>query len=126
MMELEQMIDMKTLYLKWKDESGNIYLLGRLTKIEELYYFFVNYTGLKNAIMHGCSGIGNFDLLKDKYINGKLFSFFRNRIPEENNPKIKKFLRKNNLKKYDPMEILKITKGIKATDRYYLDEKEEQ
>ena len=113
------------LYLKWTDKKGKVYLLGKLFKESGLYYFYINYDGLKDAIAHGCIGIGNFDLKRKKYVDGDIFTFFQHRIPDEDSVKAKGFLKKNNLKNYEPMDILKITKGITATDRYFLDEKEE-
>lgn len=110
-----------TLNLYWKDNDNNVYLLGELYKIEDLYHFDINFNGLKNATHHGCYGIGEFNLLYEKHTSEKLFSFFKRRIPEEQQENISKILREVGMEKYDEMELLKRTKGILDTDKYYIE-----
>ena len=110
------------LKLFWKDISEKKYMLGILSFEEHQYSFEINEEGLKEAIKHGCFGIGEFDLLKKTYISNSLFPFFKNRIPFENHIAIDEILEELDMKEYNEMELLKKTKGILNTDRYYLEE----
>lgn len=109
------------LVLKWK-KNENIFSLGVLEKKENNFIFTINETELKNAIKHGCMGIGNFDFLKTVYVSEELFDFFKFRIPSRTHVDIENILKEYNLKEYDEMELLKITKAKEATDNYYVEE----
>lgn len=109
------------LFLKWKKDN-NVFILGKLEKIDNKYIFTINEDMLKQAIKNGCMGIGTFDLLKDRYESENLFEFFANRIPSKNSIKINEILEKYNLKEYDEMELLRKTKAKFATDNYYVEE----
>lgn len=110
-----------SLKLFWKDTKKNSYLLGFLDYKDSKYFFEINEEGLKEAIRHGCFGIGEFNLLKKVYISDKLFPFFKRRIPHKDNVAIDDILKEYNIEEYDEMELLKKTKGELNTDRYYLE-----
>lgn len=110
------------LALKWKDKDGISYKLGELSKDNNTYYFSINEQNLKEAIKHGCMGIGSFDLLKNTYIANNLFTFFKNRIPSKDNSDIEEILKEYNIDFYDEMELLKKTKARKMKDRYFIEE----
>lgn len=105
------------LQLIWKKDRE--YKIGTLEKKEE-YIFKINEEELKQAIDKGCMGIGNFDFLQNEYKSKELFSFFKNRIPEENNINIKEILAEYGIEQYNEMELLKKTRGELQTDNYYL------
>ena len=109
------------LKLFWKDIEKNNYLLGFLYYKDSKYCFKINEDGLKEAIKHGCFGIGEFNLLEKAYISETLFPFFKRRIPHKDNVAIDDILKEYNIKEYDEMELLKKTKGELNTDRYYLE-----
>ncbi len=108
------------LVLYWK-KGEQKFNLGLLQRNEDEYIFKINEEVLKLAIKNGCIGIGNFDLLKNEYRSKELFSFFKNRIPAEDNINIKEILTKYGLEKYDEMQLLKYTRGKIATDNYYIE-----
>lgn len=110
------------LNLFWKDTEQNIYKLGTLYKLDNIFNFDIYENNLKQAIKHGCFGIGNFDFLKNHYESTELFDFFQDRIPKKNTPYIENWLSQFNLTEYDELEILKVTKGILPFDRYFLEE----
>jgi len=112
------MIDLN---LYWEDKDKNVYLLGKLYKKETKHYFDINEEGLKKATHHGCFGIGEINLQYTNHVSDELFSFFKRRIPSKDNPNIEEILKELNLSEYDEMEILKKTKGVLITDRYYLE-----
>ena len=109
------------LKLFWKDSKNVSYHLADLLYENEKYILKTKEENLKDAIKHGCFGIGNFGFLKNHYESNKLFDFFKNRIPSKDNSKIDKILQDLNIKEYNEMEILKATKGILVEDRYYLE-----
>ena len=109
------------LKLFWNDAKGIKYHLGNLYKIEDIYHFDINEEELKNAVRHGCFGIGNIDITKNRLESKELFSFFKNRIPEENELSVEQLKKYYGIDKYDEMEILKITQGRLLKDRYYLE-----
>lgn len=110
------------LKLFWTDSKNNIYHLGNLYKIKNKYHFDIIQDGLRNAIRHGCFGIGSIDITKDKQESDKLFSFFMNRIPKENELKQEELVEMYGIERYDEMELLRITGGRTFKDRYYLEE----
>ena len=107
------------LFLYWKDIEGNIYRLGTLIKAEK-YKFILNDEEYKKAMKNGCSGIGN--LAKENDESDVLYQFFRERIPSKDSPRLEKFLKLFNIETYDDMELLKKSKGIVATDRFFIEE----
>lgn len=110
------------LKLYWKDLEEETYMLGELYKEKEVYYFNIDEENLKKAINKGCFGIGEINLLYKDHKSDKLFNFFKRRIPSKDNINIEEILRQLELEEYDEMELLKRTKGILNTDRYYLEE----
>lgn len=113
---------MVILKLKWKDTDKAIYTLGNLYKANNLYHFDIDIDELKKATKNGCFGIGSIDLLYTSHTSKELFDFFKVRIPNEKDPRIEEILKQYNLQEYDEMELLKATKGIIMTDRYFLSE----
>ena len=107
--------------LFWEDNENNKYMLGQLYKKDNYYYFEKNQDGLTMAINHGCFGLGNIDLTKDINKSENLFSFFKNRLPNKNNPNIKDLLKSYNLEEYDEYALLERTHGCLLTDKYYLE-----
>ncbi len=108
--------------LFWSDIDNNEYLLGKLYKKENYYYFEINEDGLGMALRHGCFGIGQINILEKINKSEELFDFFKNRIPSKDNPNIDNFLRSIGLDEYDEYEILKRTGARLLTDRYFLKE----
>ena len=106
--------------LIWEDRNKEKYNIAKLEKKEKKYLLTICEENLKKAIRKGCVGIGNINFLKNQYESNELFPFFKNRIPSKNNPNIEKILEEYNLKSYDEMELLKVTKAERQTDRYYV------
>ena len=109
------------LKLFWNDANGIKYHLGNLYKIEDIYHFDINEEELKNAVRHGCFGIGNIDITKNRLESKELFEFFKGRIPNEDELSLKELKKYYGIDKYDEMDILKVTQGKLLKDRYYLE-----
>ena len=112
------------LKLFWNDVKGNKYHLGNLYKTEDIYHFDIIEEQFKDAVRHGCFGIGNLDITKNKLESKELFEFFKNRIPKENELNLEKLKNYYGLDKYEEMEILRVTEGRLLKDRYYLETEE--
>lgn len=112
---------MERLYLKWKDINNQIYTIATLYKYEDYYYLMINKEEMQEARKKGCCGLGNIDTNEAGYKSKELFSFFKNRIISKDNEFIDEFLKQYELKEYDEMKILKKTKGVLGTDKYYLE-----
>lgn len=109
------------LKLFWNDAKGDKYHLGNLYKEEDIFHFDIIEEELKNAVRHGCFGIGNIDITKNKLESKELFSFFKERIPKEDELTCEQLQKYYGIDKYDEMQILKITQGRLLKDRYYLE-----
>lgn len=107
--------------LFWNDVNGNSYFIGTLSKDEDYFSFELNNNGLKEAMRHGCFGIGNIDISKESHKSKELFHFFKNRIPRKDAIDIDRILEQYDMKEYDEMELLEKTQGRLITDRYYLE-----
>ena len=81
----------------------------------------INQEEMKSAKENGCCGIGNIDTNEAGYKSKELFSFFKNRIIPKDSESIDEFLKEYSLEEYDEIKILKKTKGILGTDRYFLE-----
>lgn len=111
------------LKLFWTDSKNNKYHLGNLYKNEDKYCFDIIETELKSAIRHGCFGIGNMDITKNRQESSQLFQFFKNRIPKKDELTVEELLETYGIDEYNEMKILKISEGRLIKDRYYLEEK---
>ena len=112
---------MDILYLKWKDINNNIYTIAALYKENDYYYLLINRVEMDKAKENGCNGIGTLDTTKSGFRSKELFDFFKYRIIQKDNPFLDEFLRKYNIEQYDEMKILRKTKGVLGTDRYFLE-----
>ena len=103
---------MESLYLKWKDYADdNYYCLGALIKEKDKYFFKIDKTEYEKAKEMGLNP-ASLPFFPDKiYESTELFEFFRMRIPEEELDDLYEF------------EYLRKSKGIIATDNFYLDER---
>ncbi|MCL2355208.1 MAG: HipA N-terminal domain-containing protein [Oscillospiraceae bacterium] len=108
------------LKLIWMDTKDNTYELGILENKDDKYYFTIQYENLKQATRNGCLGIGALDLSETFFESDELFDFFKERIPEEDHPRLEVWMQKFNLGEYNEMELLKATGAMIATDRYYM------
>ena len=96
-------------YINWEDDKKNLYRVGILARIEDIYYMKTQRIGAekeRDASSHGYNGIPGF-------VNGKLykserqlFDFFKERI----------FIEKNN--DVDIMEELNKTNGRTLRDSF--------
>lgn len=103
------------LYINWEDDQKNMYRVGILAKIDDVYYLRT-YTRKpddeRDAYSHGYIGIPGFipgELYKSTH---QLFDFFKNRVYVESNAE----------KDTDYFEELKKSQGKTLTDSFSIEE----
>lgn len=107
---------MKTLYVAWQNQESREWTpVARLDRENGQYK--LQYTlGAKRC--HGFVGLGRMSERDNVYISTELFPFFRNRLISKSRPEYRDYLRWLALEDVgdDPMEILALTAGMRATD----------
>lgn len=111
---------MKKLYVAWQNEESREWVpVAMLTHTADGY--FLQYTrGAKRC--KSFSGFGRMGELDQIYFSPELFPFFSNRLISKSRPEYKDYLRwlgLNDLNS-DPMSMLSVTGGIRATDSFEL------
>lgn len=101
---------MQNEYLYLHNENG---VIGVLHKADGYYEFKYHEEYNGNAITA-------FPNKTKVYKNKLLFTFFKIRLPDKRRKDIKCILHNLGIKKYDEFELLKRTKGIIPTDKFYL------
>jgi hypothetical protein len=106
----------KALFIAWQDSDSRRWLpVGRLTRENGLYTFA--YT--RGAILASdFKPFGKMDKLDVSYSSSELFPIFANRVLAKNRPEYDDYLRWLGLSdvKYDDLEELSRTGGLRATD----------
>ncbi len=108
---------MTSLYVAWQDPDSRTWTpVAKLSKTEMGYQ--LNYTQGARKLQN-FSGLGRMVELDKTYYSSELFSFFANRIINKSRPEFKNYQRWLGLAASpndDPMSILAITGGLRATD----------
>ena len=111
---------MKKLFIAWKDEQEHKWLtVARLSYIKDTdtsNYIFCYTRGAKES--KNFVPFGRFVNLERVYKSNTLFPLFENRILKSNRPEFKDLLTWLDLDQssYDPLDILALTEGKRATD----------
>ena len=110
---------MKEVYLAWQDlHDRSWYPIGRLTRIDSdgEKYQFVYTKGAK--LSPRFTPLGNMKDLCKRYESTELFPLFANRILSRTRPEYRKLLDWLDLAEGqdDPLQLLALTEGIRATD----------
>jgi HipA-like protein len=103
---------MNELRVVHKRKLGKV-TVGYLKKIPEGYVFEYDMHYLENN-----KRIFFAKVKGNKFINNKMFAFFKSRLPDEKRPDIQEILKSYGLKEYDDFELLARTKGKIMTDNY--------
>ena len=116
---------MKTLFVAWKDTQNTRgwYPVGRLdADVAQASYRFRYVHGALQA-KQNCS-FSPFDSFPDfdaEYMSSELFPFFLNRLQNSSRPSFWEYLRRLDLQPhageaFDPIEVLAVSEGRRATD----------
>lgn len=104
-------------YINWEDDKKNLYRVGILARIEDIYYMKTQQIGAekeRDASSHGYNGIPGFVKGKLYKSERQLFDFFKERIFIEQNSDV------------DIMEELDKTNGRTLRDSFSLEEMPER
>ena len=116
---------MKTLFVAWKDAQNTRgwFPVGRLDAdvAGNLYRFRYVQGALDAAKQCGFAPFDSFPKLREEYVGGELFPFFANRLQNSSRPSFREHLRRMDLEPncaeaFDPIEILGVSEGRRATD----------
>lgn len=111
---------MKHLYVAWQDEGTREWVpVAMLKEIDDGYV--LRYTrGARRC--KGFVGLGRMAELDKVYFSKTLFPFFLNRMISKSRPEYKNYLKWLGLNEVagDPMSIMAVTGGVRATDSFEL------
>jgi hypothetical protein len=116
---------MKSLFVSWKDtrSAGGWFPVGRLDAdvAGGRYEFHYVRGALQAAEERGFVPFDSFPDFKKKYVSGELFPFFANRVQNQNRPSFREYLHRLDLDKtqetpFDPIDVLAVSEGRRATD----------
>ena len=102
------------IWMIWKNDQGQPFKVGELSKGTEKYYFEYDIDGVKRAEEYGLSLLPYFPIVDAKYFREELFYSFSNHLPAHGKSDITSVLKKYNIKEYDEFELLKKS-GFKTT-----------
>jgi hypothetical protein len=115
---------MKSLFVAWKNtQGGGWFPVGRLDAdiAAERYEFRYVQGALQAEKECGFVPFDSFPDFGKEYVSGELFPFFANRLQNPHRPSFPEYLRRLDLDKgqeaaFDPIEVLAVSEGRRATD----------
>lgn len=111
---------MDYLYVAWQNSQSREWVpVAMLSRLDTGYS--LQYT--RGAMRcENFRGLGRMDKLDQVYFSKELFPFFQNRLINKSRPEYKNYLRWLGLESVasDPMAILSVTGGVRATDSFEL------
>lgn len=112
---------MKTLYVAWKDSAKTRawFPVGRLDAdvAGERYQFRYTMGAREAAQQCGFKPFDSFPHFEEDYHSSELFPFFANRVQNPQRPGLSAYLERLDLQgPYDPLEMLAMSEGRRATD----------
>ncbi|MGH4052508.1 MAG: HipA N-terminal domain-containing protein [Clostridium sp.] len=94
-------------WMIWRNDEGQQFKVGELSKEAKKYYFEYDMDGTKMAQEYGFSPLPYFPRLDAKYFKEELFYSFSNNLPGYGKKDITSILKKYDIQEYDDFEILK-------------------
>ena len=96
-----------TIWMMWKNDEGESFKVGELSKKTEKYYFKYDIDGVEKAKVYGFSPLPYFPKVDAKYFREELFSSFLKRLPGQGKRDKTSILKEYGLEEYDDLELLK-------------------
>ena len=96
-----------TIYMMWKNNEGESFNVGKLSKRTGKYYFKYDICGVEKAKEYGFCILPYFPIVDAKYFSEELFRTFSNRLPDNRKKDKTSILKEYDLKNYDDFELLK-------------------
>lgn len=104
------------IWMIWKNDQGEPFKVGELSKTSEKYYFKYDIDGVKKAGAYGFTTLPYLPKADVEYFREELFSSFSNRLSFHGKKDITSILKEYNLQEYDAFELLKKGGGKLPTD----------
>jgi len=95
------------IWMIWKNDEGQQFKVGELSKEAEKYFFEYDIEGSKMAQKYGFSLLPYFPIQEAKYFKEELFYSFSNNLPGYGKKDVASVLKKYDIEAYDDFEILK-------------------
>ncbi|MCB2293118.1 hypothetical protein LGK95_06220 [Clostridium algoriphilum] len=106
------------IWMIWKNDEGQSFKIGELSKRTEKYYFKYDIDGVKKAGEYGFSPLPYFPKVDAKYFREGLFRSFSERLPLHGRKDITSILKEYDIEEYDDLELLKRSGGKMSTDSF--------
>lgn len=108
----------KTIWMVWKNDQGESFKVGELSKRAEKHYFKYDIDGMKKAEEYGLYPLSYFPRVDAEYFREELFSSFSKRMPWNDKKDVNSILKEYDLEEYDAFELLKRSGGKMPTDSF--------
>lgn len=106
------------IWMIWKNDQGEPFKVGELSKRSEKYYFKYDIDGVKKAEAYGFSPFPYLPRIDAEYFREELFRSFSERLPWHGKRDVNSILKEYNLEEYDAFELLKKSGGKTSTDSF--------
>ena len=104
------------IWMIWKNDQGEPFKVGELSKTLEKYYFKYDIDGVKKAEVYGFTPLPYLPKVDVEYFREELFSSFSKRLSFHGKKDITSILKEYHLQEYDAFELLKKGGGKMSTD----------
>lgn len=104
------------IWMIWKNDQGEPFKVGELSKTLEKYYFKYDIDGVKKAEVYGFVPLPHLPKVDVEYFREELFSSFSKRLSFHGKKDKTSILKEYNLQEYDAFELLKKSGGKMSTD----------
>jgi len=104
------------IWMIWKNDQGEPFKVGELSKTLEKYYFKYDIDGVKKAQVYGFTPLQYLPKVDVEYFREELFSSFSKRLSFHGKKEITSILKEYHLQEYDAFELLKKGGGKMSTD----------
>jgi len=106
------------IWMIWRNDEGQSFKIGELSKRTEKYYFKYDIDGVTKAEAYGFSPLPYFPKVDAKYFREGLFRSFIERLPMHGRRDITSVLKEYDIEEYDDLELLKKSGGKMSTDSF--------
>ena len=107
-----------TIWMIWKNDEGESFKIGELSRRTKKYYFKYDIDGVKKAEAYGFSPLPSLPRIDAEYFREELFQSFSERLPWHGRKDTNSVLKEYDLEEYDSFELLKKSGGKVSTDSF--------
>jgi hypothetical protein len=106
------------IWMIWKNDQGEPFKVGELSRRTGKYYFKYDIDGVKKAEVHGFSPLPYLPRIDAEYFREELFRSFSERLHWHGKKDVNSVLKEYDLAEYDAFELLKKSGGKISTDNF--------